>query len=203
MRLGFLGPADGDIPLGDVARRVLGELGVERVIYLGIDGALDEVVRTWAEALVGTNPTEAGLWQRAAGACPASKPEDIDRFIATERELRGLRRFESLPDESTRSVEMVGGSVAVMVYDKGALTEEDMLPARVLIFGKSRQPLVRQVGQRWFLAPGTQQNGGTLILEDDDDGLSVTLHDASGAERRRERLSLARGTKLTVGGARV
>jgi hypothetical protein len=142
------------------------------------------------------------MWARAS-ACGTASPEAIDGFIALEAERRKLRRFESLPDESTRAVEMLGGSVAVMIYDKAALTEEDMLPARLLLFGKSRQPLIRQVGQRWFLSPGSHEEGGTLVLEDDEDGLTVRIHDADGNERRRERLCLTRSARMTVSGARV
>jgi hypothetical protein len=202
MRLGLLGPAHGDPgPLERAARRLLDDLGADRIVYLGVDGALDRIVQSWAEALVGEEPTDAGIWTRAVRVCASATAEGIDRFIDAEEQRRRLRILQSLPDDSTRAVEMLAGAVAVMVYDKATLTEEDMLPARLLLFGKSRQPMVRQVGQRWFLAPGNHDQGGTLLLEDDDESLTLVLYDAAGAEQRRERLVLGKTTRMKVSSA--
>jgi hypothetical protein len=163
MRLGLLGPAGGDTEALEMGARFLMEdVAVERVVYLGVDGALDEMVERWAEDLVGDDPTETGIWNRATRACIGGDAEQIDQFIDRERSRRRLRIFESLPDEETRVVEMLGGSVAVMIYDKAELNEEDMLPARLLVFGKGRKAVIKQVGQRWFLSPGSlsPQPGG-------------------------------------------
>jgi hypothetical protein len=204
MRLGLLGPTGGDPkPLELAARRLVDELGADRIVYLGVDGALDEVVQRWAQELVGDDPTDAGMWTRAVRTCAGADPAIIDRFIERENQRRRLRVLESLPDESTRAVEMLAGAVAVMVYDKSRLTEEDMLPARLLLFGRSKQPLVRQVGQRWFLSPGGHDEAGTLVLEDDDENLTLVVYDASGAERRRERLALGRAARMKVSGASI
>lgn len=206
MRLGLLGPdaGKGDT-LARAAKRLLGELGADRIVYLGVDGALDEVVRQWAEQLVGQDPTNAGVWLRAARECVSATPAEIDAFIAAERERQRLRTLESLPDDHTRVVEMIAGHVAVMVHDQRSLTEDDMLPARLLLFGKgkSEKPIIKQVGQRWFLSPGNQAEGGALVLDDSAEALTATIYDGAGQELRRETLTLSRATKLTVGGARV
>jgi hypothetical protein len=202
MRLALLGPADGHSDaLERAARFVLEEKAVDRAVYLGIDGALDAVVRRFAEALVGENPSAEGAWSRAVRACLRAGPDAIDRHIAAERARERLRIFESLPDAETRVVEMIGGALVVMIYDKGKLNEEDMLPARLLLFGKGTEPVVKQVGPRWFLSPGSFAAGGLITLEDSDAGISLALFDQECREVRTEQLSNHRATKLRVGGA--
>jgi hypothetical protein len=128
---------------------------------------------------------------------------DIDVFISRERARARLRVFESLPDSETRVVEMLGGALAVIIHDKAMLNEEDMLPARLLIFGKSKGALIKQVGQRWFLSAGSfgDAGSGVMLLDDTDDGIHLTLLDRDCQEVRTERLSTERGAKLKVGGA--
>ena len=80
---------------------------------------------------------------------------------------------------------------------------EDMLPARLLLFGKSRGPVVKQVGQRWFLSPGSFEEAGIMMLDDDADGISLTVYDKHLDVVRTEQLTVLRGAKLKVGGAGV
>jgi hypothetical protein len=202
MRLALLGPAEGQTEaLAAAARFVLERQAVDRAVYLGVDGALDGVVQAWATRLVGDNPSEDGAWARAARACLRAEPADIDRHLAAERERASLRIFESLPDAETRAVEMLGGALVVMIHDKGQLNEEDILPARVLLFGKSKGAVVKQVGQRWFLSPGTFEEDGLMVLDDDDEGILLTTFDKAFSVARTERLSTQRTTRLKVGGA--
>jgi hypothetical protein len=202
MRLALLGPAGNDKKsLEAAARFVLEQLRVDRAVYLAVDGMLDEVVSAWAEELVGEDPTELGVWTRSFHACAEAPPETIDEYLAAEQERRALRAFESLPDAGTRAVEMLGGALAVMIYDKALLDEEDMLPARLLLFGKSRGAIVKQVGQRWFLSPGSFDEAGLMTLDDDGDGVALTLYDKNLDLLRSEQLTMSRGTKLKVSGA--
>jgi hypothetical protein len=204
MRLALLGPAGDDKKaLESAARFVLEQLRVDRAVYLDVDGALDDVVAAWAKELVGDDPTEDGVWARALRACTDAPPEVIDEYLAAEQDRRALRAFESLPDGTTRAVEMLSGALAVMIYDKAALDEEDMLPARLLLFGKSRGPIVKQVGQRWFLSPGSFEEGGLMTLDDDADGIALTLYDRKLDVVRTEQLTVLRGAKLRIGGAGV
>lgn len=204
MRLALLGPAEGHTTeLNAAARFLLDEKQVDRAVYLGVDGALDAVIAGWAESLVGADPSEQGVWVRATRACLEGSAAAIDTFIESERARARLRVFESLPDPETRLVELLGGAIAVMIYDKAKLNEEDMLPARLLIFGRTKGAVVKQVGQRWFLSAGSLDDaaGGVMLLEDQDDGIQLTLFDRNLREVRSERLSTERGTKLSVGGA--
>jgi hypothetical protein len=204
MRLALLGPAEGHTTeLSAAARFLLDEKLVDRAVYLGIDGALDAVVQSWAESLVGEDPSEEAVWERAARACLRSGAADIDGFISKERARARLRVFESLPDSETRVVEMLGGALAVMIHDKAKLNEEDMLPARILIFGKGKGAVIKQVGQRWFLSAGSlgDEGSGVMLLDDTDEGIHLTLLDRACQEVRTERLSTERGAKLKVSGA--
>ncbi len=202
MRLGLLGPALGqEDALRRAARFLLEDLKVERAIYLGTDHLLDEVVRDWAEDLVGGDPDEAAIWERATYRCLEAGPEEIDEFIAAERERQGLRVFESLPGERTRAIELLSGKVAVMIYDKAFFDEEDILPATLLVYGKSRDALVKRIGRRWFLSPGSLTKNGIMMLEDPEDGIYVTLYDNQCRQMSREHLSVDRGAKLRISGA--
>lgn len=199
MRLGLLGPAQNhEAALERAARFLRHDIAVDRAIYLGIDAALDQVIRRWAERLVSGDPEERALWSRAAERCSRASFQEIDAFLDGERQRRGLKVFQSLPGDGTRVIEILNGKVAVMIYDKSDLDEEDILPASLLVFGKSREPLVKQVGSRWFVSPGSFGNGGTMTLEDHEDGIHLTLFDRDCKELGRELLIAARATKLKV-----
>jgi hypothetical protein len=199
MRLGLLGPARGNHEsLLRAAQFLYGEVVVDRAVYLDVDGALDDVIIEWAETLVGGDPAEEAIWKRAQRCLAATAPE-IDEHIERERERRGLRIFEALPRDGARLVELLNGQVAVMIHDADDLDEEDMLPAAFMLFGASDQPVVKQVGQRWFLAPGKLDHFGLMVLEDRDDGVHLVQFDSVCREIRRERLTHEqRGPKLTV-----
>jgi hypothetical protein len=201
MRLGLLGPAMGREDTLERAMRFLQrEIDVHRAVYLDIDDALERVVRRWAESLVGGEPDESAIFARAAEKCAAATPEQIDRFIQAELERRSLQVFESLAGEDTRAIELMNGRVVVMIYDKATLDEEDIVSASVLAFGKGREPLVKQVGSRWFLSPGTLEHFGVMTLEDLEDGIHLVQFDSLCREVRRERLIAARTPRLRVSG---
>ncbi|MCC6215106.1 MAG: hypothetical protein IT376_09570 [Polyangiaceae bacterium] len=201
MRLGLLGPAhEREDALEDAVEFLLREAGVDRAVYLGVDRALDTVIHRRAERLVGASPDDANLWQRATDRCARATPAEIDAYLAAERERRALSIFESLPDDGTRLIELLDGKVLVMIHDKGKLDEDDILPASLIAFGRSRQPLVRQVGSRWFLSPGSLEDFGIMTLEDSDDGIHLALFDRTRQEIRRERLLASRGARVRVAG---
>jgi hypothetical protein len=177
MRLGLLGPSGGhERELDRAARGLRDGLGAERVVYLGADRALDALVSRWAIDLVGGQGTDATLMTRATSQCLRASPSEIDGFLGREAERDRLRMFESLAGSTTRSVEIVGGKVCVLLYDKAHLEEEDILPATLLIFGKSTGPVVRQVGRRWFLSPGSFPDHGVLLVDDEAGDLRATSY---------------------------
>jgi hypothetical protein len=196
----LIGPSHGALDaLERVARFLHTECAVDRAVYLGVDGALDRVVLQWATTLVDGNPDESAIFTRAA-RCIDAPPEEIEAFLTRERERRALRVFESLPGDGTRVIEILDGKLAVMIHDKADLDEEDMLPAAFLIFGASKEPVIRQVGSRWFLSPGALTGHGLLLLEDQDEGVQLRLFDAHCREQRKERITTAHVARLRVDG---
>jgi hypothetical protein len=174
----------------------------ERVVYLGPDRQLDNVVAVWAEELVGPSADDLTIMSRATRECLESSAHEIDDFLGRERARTALRMFESLPGERTRSVELIAGKVAVMLYDKAYLEEEDILPANLLIFGKSREPLVKQIGRRWFLSPGSFPDYGIMLIDDEGEELRALVLDSSLNQVSAHELTAPRALRMHVMGDR-
>ncbi len=206
MRLGLIGPCHGNFTaLRSRAEFLLGELHVDRAVYLGIDSALDAVVSSWAREIVAADPSDSALWARAADACATASHQVIDAFIEKERRRSRLQRIECLPHAKARCIELFETVVSVLIYDKAHLDEDDILPATILVFGKSRDPIIHRVGSRIFVSPGPADHraGGAAILAEEDDKVIVTLFAPDGRPVRSE-TAAQRGSKVrvTVQGAR-
>jgi hypothetical protein len=203
MRLGLLGPAGTDVgALGRAAEFLLNGARVHRAIYLGNDGALDRAVAAWARKLVGDDPSDDGAWKRAAEIALEGSAEQLDKFVSTERARLRLKSLEALPEEISRTIEMVGDRVAVLIHDKALLDEEDILAANLLFFGKSDGPLIRKIGARWFVTPGPIgcEGGGIAVLDDEKDDITITIYDSTGKPTQKEALSVSRAPKMRVQG---
>jgi hypothetical protein len=203
MRLGLLGPSGGDIgALGRAAEFLLNTTRVHRAIYLGNDGALDRAVAAWARKLVGDDPTDDNAWRRAADVATRGTWEQIDKFVSTERSRMRLKTLEALPEAVARTIEMISDRVAVLIYDKALLDEEDILAANILCFGKNDKALVKKIGTRWFVSPGPigSEGGGLAVLDDESDEVVVTIYDGTGNAVQREVLAQTRATKMRVQG---
>jgi hypothetical protein len=203
VRLGLLGPSGGELEeLARSAEFLLNGARVTRAIYLGADDALEETVSLWAESLVGPDPSDEGLWTRALPIIADGTPPQIDAFLRRERARLRLKSLERLPQDDLRSIEMFGDRVAVLIHDKGLLDEEDIFSAALLIYGKSDVPLVKKIGQRWFLTPGPIgcPGGGAMVVDDADDEVVATVYDSAGRASRSESLTAIRTAKLSVQG---
>jgi hypothetical protein len=99
-------------------------------------------------------------------------------------------------------MEMFGDRVAVLIYDKGLLDEEDIFAATFLVYGKSEEPLVKKIGPRWFLSPGRvgSPGGGALVLDDEQEDVVATFFDRDGQPHKREALQVTRAAKMRVQG---
>lgn len=203
MRLGLLGPANGDVAsLGRAAEFLLNTARVNRAIYLGTDGALDRAVAAWARKLVGGDPSDDAAWERGAKVALEADATQIDRYVVTERARLRLKSLEALSEDVARTIEMVGDRVAVLTYDKADLDEEDIMAANILLYGKSDEPIVKRIGTRWFVSPGNIgcPGGGVAVLEDDKDDVVVTVFDGAGQIGIKETLSATRAAKMRVQG---
>jgi hypothetical protein len=203
MKLGLLGPAEGDVPSLVRAAEILVEIAhVDRAIYLGEDDALEQAIAAWAKRLVGSDPSDSGVWKRAAELAVSGAPLDIDRFVETERARLRLRVFESLPGGQARTIEMVADRVAVLVHEKALLDEEDIFAASFILYGKSDEPAIKRIGARWFIAPGPvkRSGGSACVLDDGGEDVTITVYDGSGKPSHHEALTLTRSTKMRIQG---
>jgi hypothetical protein len=201
MRFGLLGPANGDLAgLARCAEFLLNTAKVTRAIYLGADDALEDTVALWAESLVGPNPSDQGVWERALVTAASGSPDQIDAFLRAERARLRLKSLERLPPEELRTVEMFGDGVAVLIYDKALLDEEDIFSASFLIYGRSIEPLVKKIGPRCFLTPGPigSTGGGMAVLDDSSDDVIATVYDLDGRASCSETVAGRRTAKLSV-----
>jgi len=188
MRLGVLGPAQGDLPaLAVRVQRLLDEQLAEKVIYLADDGALEQIVASWARDIVGDDMDEHAVFERAAMRCAAASSEAIDEFVASERARLRLKVLVSLP-ETKRLNELLGGRVALFVDDAATLSEEDLAGASLLVFGKSDEPMIKRVGARLHVAPGPidSTTGGCAVLDDGAGSVRVEILSSSGEVTARE-----------------
>lgn len=180
---------------------MLDTLRVDRAIYLGADGALDRVVEAWATELVHGEPSDEAVWERASRGCARSEAAAIDEFLRRERKRGQLKVFECLPHATARTIEIFEGLVAVILHDKALLDEEDILPASILVFGKSREPIVHKVGPRTFVSPGPlgHPRGGLVLLADEAEAVVARFYARDGSCVGEHAVaSLSRAVHVTV-----
>jgi len=184
---------------------VLDELSPDRAVYLGVDGALDDVVSRWAVDLVKGDPSDDAVWKRAQETCARGTHVQIQAFLELERRRQRLKRLECLPHPTARTIEMFDTVVTVLIHDKALLDEEDMLPASLLVFGRSAEPIIHRIGMRCFLSPGpaAHPRGGVALLTQEEDNVRATIYGADGAIVMNEIVGQPiRGARMTVKGGK-
>ncbi len=200
MRIGLLGPSDGDlVALAKASSTAVDRLGAQQVIYLGADGALDRVVAAWAEGLGVDLPIDQRP-EEVRALLDADLPT-LRSALDHEHARRRFGVFRALGGPGLRALEILNDRVVVMVDDKSVLDEEDLLPATVIVFGRG-DATIRRVGTRVFIAPGhpTRGNEGICLLDEGEGnvGISVTLHDVGGATKQKDFIETSRSAKLKV-----
>jgi hypothetical protein len=200
MRIGLLGPAEGDSALvRRAAELALDKLGAEQVIYLGADDAAREAVRSWSAELLGFAPGEAAFLDHAFELARGGSPAQIDDLLARERKAHQLAALRSLPAAPARAVEMFEDKVVVFVHDKAQLDAEDIANAYLVVYGRSKGVALNHFGPRTFFSPGPLRAGQLACLErHGDSGVAVVQLDLnSGAVLGRTALSAGR-SKMVV-----
>ncbi len=208
MRLGIIGPAKGDLrALARAVECLLDTVGVQKVLYLSPDGALDQLARAWARTLVGSNPSDDALFARAALRCANASPEAIEAFVAAERARGRLRALSSLPEGATRTIDFFDGRVVLCMYDKSILDEDDVIGATMFVYGRSNEPKIKRIGSRLFLTPGPLHgpHGGLAVLgEGPSGGVRVEIRNLDGSVLVEDMLggtgSMLPGIKMRVQG---
>lgn len=201
MRLGFIGPCRGDVAgLRALAEKLLFDLDVSRVIYLGADDALDKAAKGWPERL-GATPTEDDFLGEAAALATGGPAEAIEELLDRDLKLQRLSDIAALPPPPSRAIEMFDDRVVLMVFDKGVLDEDDVANATAIVWGNAQEPVLKPIGPRVFFSPGwiTAPSGAHAgVIAYSDDALVCTLYDKDGKVAQEHRLSLARGARMGV-----
>ncbi len=208
MRLGIIGPAKGDVrTLAHAVECLLDVVGVQRILYLAPDSSLDLLVRAWARSLVGNSPNEDSLLARATLRCANASPEAIEAFVAAERARSRLRALSFLPEGNRRTVDFFDGRVALFMYDKAILDEDDVVGATLFVYGRSNEPKIKRIGSRMFVTPGPlgAPQGGLLVMgEGPSGGVRVEIRNLDGSIFAEEMLggsgSMLPGIKMRVQG---
>lgn len=197
MRLGFVGPANSDLEaLGRAVEFLVDEAGVDQVIYLGDDDAaerLAEGARARIDAADGRS-----FEDRAAEIALRGTASDIERVVDADVELERLAALRTVPRSPARAIEMLDDRIVIIVHDKTLLDEDDIANASVIVYGQSKELLVKRFGQRAFFSPGPLALDRVGILEHEEDGrVALSVFDTAGTPILREALA-QRATKLTV-----
>jgi hypothetical protein len=182
VRIGFLGPADGDLALLERAASFLLDQNVARVVYLGADGALDQCVVEWARRLVGDDPTDEGAWSRAASVAIQGDAVQIDAFVAAERQRMRLRALVSLPEDAPLSFETIGDVALVMATEGAPLDEEALENVLVVVRGDGDAPRFEEQGGRYWLDPGRLRAGAGVALLESGEEISLVVFDPDARE---------------------
>jgi len=204
VRLAVIGPSGGDVSMfARMAELLLNGARADRAVYLGADDVLDETVALWAQALVGPDPTDDCIWERALEVARNGDAESTDALIRSERARLRLKSIEGLPSPNRRVVEMFGDRLVLLVHDRALLDEDDIFSASLLIYGKSDVPLAKRIGSRWFLAPGPiteTAGGGAIVLDDAAGDVEASYYDLGGHPTRIETLTQTREARVSVQG---
>ncbi|MFK7990299.1 MAG: hypothetical protein AB8I08_30035 [Sandaracinaceae bacterium] len=201
MRIGLLGPAqptDRDA-LRDGIEFLLGDVEVERVLYLGADPTvLHEELASWGQELGAEAAHGPELARRASELAANGSPEDIDDLLARNHWHGLLARVHTLPAPPARAVEMITDRIMLGVYDKSVLDEEDIANAHLIVYGRAGEAGLKRFGRRYFLTPGPIGASRVAVVDVEDDGqISLVLFETSGVPVWRE--NMARGTsKMSV-----
>lgn len=199
MRIGLIGPADGDeAVLREAAEFLLGDAAVDQAIYLGADEALETMVNAWARELMEGDATEEAFLDRAARAALQGSAEAVERLLAADTAVRRLADLRGLPPSPARAIEMIDDRIVLLVNDKAVLDQEDIANAFLVVYGKAPEAGLRRFGPRYFFTPGPLRDRKVGVLEQEPEGeLAIGVFDPSGAPLSRETLE-RRTAKLTV-----
>lgn len=189
MRLGLIGPANGDVAaLREAVEFLVGDAAVDQAVYLGDDDAIARVLATWSEELLGVGGEDAFL-DRVARMARTATAAELQKLLAADVAMERLDAVRCLPPPPARAMEMIDDRVVLLVHDKAMLDEEDIANAHLIVYGKAPKDDLKRFGQRYFFTPGPLSAGKVGLVDVEGDGrIAVALYDPAGAPLFREAL---------------
>jgi len=181
VRLGLVSDTFGNLEALERALELFVRAKAERVFFLG--GRVADLV-----AVLGRRPaTDDGplrsIVRVASRACPEYQDARVPR----------------------KQVDLVDGKVVCLVHDKADLSRDDIENSTLILHGNSAQAALVGIGPRCFLTPGHLRRPApagsppTFALVDAGAAfVEMTVFSEEAAELRKERVTLARATKLSV-----
>jgi len=171
MRIGLLGPADGDAALvRQAAEFLLGKGFVEQVVYLGADDSAEVAGAAWALELMGFAATYENFLEHAFDLALGGTPQQIDELLERDQKLRCVAGLRCLPRAPARAVELFEDKVVLFVHDKAQLDAEDIANSFLVVYGRSKGVALNHFGPRTFFSPGPLKAGQVAVIERQRDG---------------------------------
>jgi hypothetical protein len=191
MRIGVIGQAgNAKRELRKAIELLLADPEVRQVIYLGMDGSIEEVVGELAEQILSADD----FFARAVDVACQGDAAAISDLLAQHNSVQRLSAIRKLPEPPARAIEMLEKWIVLGVHDKAILDEDDVANAHVIVYGKANDADFKRFGPRAFLTPGPLAKGkvGLLSLLPEG-GLELALMDLDGQTLRKEEISAAAG----------
>ncbi|MFO0692972.1 MAG: hypothetical protein U0230_05410 [Polyangiales bacterium] len=197
MRLGIVGPASGNVDaFREAAEFLLGDAACDQLVYLGVDDVVDRIAQAWLSELGGG--AGKSFEDRAVELALGGSPAAIEGLLEADVQVARLERIRKIPKPPARAVELLDDRIVVLVHDKAVLDEEDIANSHLLVYGQSKEMLLRKFGPRAFFSPGPLESGRVGVVEIEDEGrVTVSVFDLEGTPILRETLG-QRSAKLTV-----
>ena len=195
MRMGLIGPAfDANRELARALESLLGDPEIDRIVYLGTDGAIDAADAARDQPRL----AEAEFLARAAELACSGSADALAALLSEERAKKRLNVVRKLPAAPARAVEMMDKWMVLAVHDKAVLDEDDIANAHIIVYGRADEAGLKRFGPRCFFTPGplSAQRVGCLELMPEGH-IEVRLLDLDGNPVFRETLHGA-GAKLVV-----
>lgn len=171
MRIGLLGPADGDAALvRQAAEFLLERASVDQVVYLGTDDSAEVAAAAWALELMGFAATDDKFLERAFDLALGGTPEQIEELLERDQKVRRVAGLRCLPRAPARAVELFEDKVVLFVHDKAQLDAEDIANAFLVVYGRSKGVALNHFGPRTFFSPGPLKAGQVAVIERQRDG---------------------------------
>ncbi|MCA9530829.1 MAG: hypothetical protein KC543_11885 [Myxococcales bacterium] len=170
LRIGLIGPAADDEQLGRAVDCLVGERHVTQTVYLGGDDHVERLAAHRRQAVLDDRP--GTFLDRAAELAPRGSAAALRALLGADDQAQRLQAVRTVPPPNARSglhVEMLDDRMVLFAFDRGALTQEDIANADLVIYGRAEECAFERIGPRAFVTPGQLEGGYVAVLEVGED----------------------------------